>query len=165
MAFDTQKARTFVEGLLREKKSLTEREVKAAVAKALKVSPKQVGAGLIRDVRRSMGIDRPAALAFARQMLAKDARVPATTVITAVTERFGIRLGPPDVSRLRPRKAKTGRPPRGKAPKGAPAAALMKGAVRPAGKQGPKGAITVTFEGTGAPDDLASFFLALGHEA
>ncbi|MEO6324064.1 MAG: hypothetical protein ABIT01_20520 [Thermoanaerobaculia bacterium] len=99
--------------------------MKAAAVKVLKVSPREVGASVIRDVRKKMGIDRPSALSHARAVLAKDPNVEARKVIDAIRERFGIRLGPPDVSRLRPRTASTGRgrpAKRGRRPKAAVAA-------------------------------------------
>src|SRR5512143_2740592 len=121
MAADIERTRTSVEDLLRTNKALTEREVKTAVGKTLRVSPRDVRASLIRDVRRSLGIDRPAALAFARGMLAKEPGIEARRVMDAVNERFGIRLGPPDVSRLRPdtRAARASRSNRGRKPKDA----------------------------------------------
>jgi hypothetical protein len=109
MALDAKQFRSFVENLLHSDRSRTEREVKAAAVKALKVNPREVGASVIRDVRKKMGIDRPSALSHARAILAKDPKVEARKVIDAIRERFGIRLGPPDVSRLRPRAATAGR--------------------------------------------------------
>ena len=109
MALDASKFRSFVEDFLRSDRSRTEREVKAAAIKVLKVNPREVGASVIRDVRKKMGIDRPSALAHARALLAKDPAVEARKVIDAIREKFGIRLGPPDVSRLRPRSGSTGR--------------------------------------------------------
>ena len=109
MALDANKFRSFVEEFLRSDRSRTEREVKAAAIKALKVNPREVGASVIRDVRKKMGIDRPSALSHARALLAKDPAVEARKVIDAIREKFGIRLGPPDVSRLRPRSGSTGR--------------------------------------------------------
>jgi hypothetical protein len=171
--------RETVESLLKGKKSLTEREVKAAVARALKTKPATIGAGIIRDVRKKLGIDRPAALAYARSILAKDTTTEAKKIIAAVGERFGIRLGPPDVSRLRPTKArvgrgarrKPGRPAKAAKPAAAPAAApVMKTKVarrgRPAkGAAAKGGTISVTFQGSGDPDALAAFFLSLGQQS
>lgn len=109
MALDANKFRSFVEDFLRSDRSRTEREVKAAAIKVLKLNPREVGASVIRDVRKKMGIDRPSALSHARALLAKDPAIEARKVIDAIREKFGIRLGPPDVSRLRPRSGSTGR--------------------------------------------------------
>ena len=108
MASDANRFRSFVEDLLRSDRSRTEREVKAAAVKALKVNPREVGASVIRAVRKKMGIDRPSALSYARALLAKDPKIEARKVIDSIREKFGIRLGPPDVSRLRPRTASIG---------------------------------------------------------
>ena len=94
--------RTFVMDLLKKSKALTEREVKAAIGKAFKVNPKTISAGVIRDARKRLGIDRPGAIAFARAMLKKNPVLEAKKVIDAVGSKFGVRLGPPDVSRLSP---------------------------------------------------------------
>lgn len=174
MADQTARIRESVEKMLKGKKSLTEREVKAAVAKALKTRPAAIGAGIIRDVRKKLGIDRPAALAFARSLLQKDTAMEAKKIITAVGDRFGIRLGPPDVSRLRPTKArvgrgasrKPGRPPKSEA-KAAPAMAMApvkRGRPGRPAKGGAKGTISVTFQGSGDPDALAAFFMSLGQQ-
>lgn len=131
MALDASKFRSFVEDLLRSDRSRTEREVKAAAVKMLKVSPREVGASVIRDVRKKMGIDRPSALSHARALLAKDPAIEARKVIDSIREKFGIRLGPPDVSRLRPSSAKSragrpGRPARrGRKPAAAKAAGKL----------------------------------------
>jgi hypothetical protein len=170
MALDTGKVRSFVVDLLKRNKALTEREVKSAIAKAFKVSPKAVGAAVIRDVRVTLGIDRPGALAYARKMLAQNPGLEAKKVIETIGTRFGIRLGPPDVSRLRTKKkgagARRGRPraaavrrragrPR-RAAKVAARAALLPRAV---GKG--KGVISVNYHGTGLPQALAAFFRSL----
>src|SRR5512143_2544847 len=94
--------RTFVTDTLKKNKALTEREVKAAIGKAFKLNPKTISAGVIRDVRKRLGIDRPGAIAYAKAMLKKDPVLEAKKVIETVGSKFGIRLGPPDVSRLRP---------------------------------------------------------------
>ena len=106
MATDLEKLRQTVESLLKENKALNERDVKAAVGKLLKMKPAEIGAGVIREVRRKLGIDRPAALAWARALLAKAPTTEARVVIDAIAERFGIRVGPPDVTRLRPQEAR-----------------------------------------------------------
>jgi hypothetical protein len=180
MALEDDKVRSFVKSLLEETKSLTEKEVKAAIAKAFKVSPKEVGAGLIRDVRKAMGIDRPTALAFAKGMLKKEPLMEGKAVVDAIAAKFGVRLGPPDVSRLRPKRAKASRPrgrgaskakqekaARGaKAGKGAVERPVLKAAaVRRSAKGSGSGIISLSFEGSGHPVDLAEFFLSLGKEA
>ena len=102
--------------LLKKNKALTEREVKALIGKAFKLNPKTVGAAVIRDVRAALGIDRPGALALARKMLVENPALEAKKVIGTIAAKFGIRLGPPDVSRLRPRRngaaTRRGRPRR-----------------------------------------------------
>ena len=178
MAIDPDKLRQAVEALLKENRALNERDVKAAAGKALKVKPSEIGAGLIREVRRKLGIDRPAALAWARAQLAKAPTTEARLVIEAVAEKFGIRLGPPDVTRLRPvearRPRKNGRKHR-KAGRGGPD--VLKPEVVDAGpRKGRKGAqfpepvvapglakgeVSVTFQGRGNPEDLARFFHSL----
>jgi len=175
MALDMEKVRAYVTGLLKKNKTLTEREVKALIGKTFRVNPKAVGAAIIRDVRAALGIDRPGALAHARKMLAENPALEAKRVIRTIGEKFGIRLGPPDVSRLRPRKQgvapRRGRPPKGvkrgpgRRPKAAaPAAAAATAPTvrrgRPAAaKKG--GSITVTYQGTGSPEALADFFRSL----
>ena len=193
MPLEDEKVRSFEKSLLEETKSLTEKEVKAAIAKNFKVSPKEVGAGLIRDVRKAMGIDRPTALAFAKSLLKKEPLMEGKAVVEAIASKFGVRLGPPDVSRLRPKKTKAARPRGRGAAKAAEAKAAKADkaaakAERPAGRPGRKagkpsalkasgsavhrsakgasgGIITLAFEGSGHPADLAEFFLSLGREA
>ncbi|MFI5180782.1 MAG: hypothetical protein ACHQPI_05285 [Thermoanaerobaculia bacterium] len=178
MAEQPEKVRAFVTDLLKKHKALTEREVKAKIGKAFKVNPKSVSAGVIREVRAKLGIDRPGALAFARKMLAESPTLEAKKVIKAIASKFGIRLGPPDVSRLRPRRAgaapRRGRPPKvakrrpGRPRKAAPApAAVAAAAAAPAAPRGRAAAgkrgsnITVTYHGTGTPEALAAFFRSL----
>jgi len=175
MALDVEKVRAYVSGLLKKNKALTEREVKALIGKTFRVNPKSVGAAVIRDVRAALGIDRPGALAHARKMLVENPALEAKKVIRAIGEKFGIRLGPPDVSRLRPRKkgaaVRRGRPPKsvkrgpGRPPK---AAAAKAGAVKTprAGRPAKaatrgKGIISVTYQGKGLPEALAAFFRSL----
>lgn len=179
MATDPERLRQTVESLLKENKALNERDVKIAAGKALKLKPADIGAGIIREVRRKLGIDRPAALAWARAFLAKAPTTEARVVIEAVAEKFGIRVGPPDVTRLRPKEArrprKNGRKKAGRAAGGAKVlqpevveAAPRKGRGRaarfpePVVEAGPvKGEVSVTFQGRGVPEDLARFFLSL----
>jgi len=66
------KIRGFVTDLLKKNKALTEREVKAAIGRAFKLNPKTISAGVIRDVRKKLGIDRPGAIAFAKALLDKN---------------------------------------------------------------------------------------------
>lgn len=188
MALAAVKIRSVVEGLLKEKKSLTEREVKEGAAKALESTPGDVPAGIIRAVRTKMGIDRPRALAHARKMLANDPHAGARAVIAEIDERFGIRIGAPDVSRMRPEGAKKstgrrasrrrgtgkGRARRASARKAAAPRVVLREAKVPAraltvvaaaGGKASAGGVTVRFEGTGRPDDLAKFFLSLGRTA
>jgi hypothetical protein len=179
MATDMDRLRQTVESILKEDKSLNERDVKAAAGKALKIKPAEIGAGVIREVRRKLGIDRPSALAWARTLLTKAPTTEARVVIEGVAEKFGIRVGPPDVTRLRPKESrrprkngrkKAGRPAaeakvlqpevveatpkkgRGKAAK-APEPVVVPGPV--------KGEVSVTFQGRGNPEDLARFFHSL----
>ena len=102
MEKNVAKVRGFVTDLLKKNKALTEREVKAAIGRAFKLNPKTISAGVIRDVRKKLGIDRPGAIAYARALLDKNPVLEAKKVIEEVGTRFGIRLGAPDVSRLRP---------------------------------------------------------------
>ena len=74
MATDLDKLRQTVESILKENKALNEKDVKIAAGKLLKMKPGQIGAGAIREVRRKLGIDRPAALAWARAFLAEASR-------------------------------------------------------------------------------------------
>jgi hypothetical protein len=169
MALEMEKVRSYVIDLLKKNKALTEREVRAAIGKAFKVRPKKVGAAVIREVRASLGIDRPGALAFARRMLAQRPALEAKKVIEAIGTKFGIKLGPPDVSRLRPKKkgaaARRGRPPKvarrrpGRPPRAVAAKAPARRG-RPAGAKG-KRIISVTYQGTGLPQALATFFKSL----
>ncbi|MBK9063642.1 MAG: hypothetical protein IPL89_10670 [Acidobacteria bacterium] len=147
------KIRGFVTDLLKKNKNLTEREVKAAIGRAFKLNPKTISAGVIRDVRKKLGIDRPGAIAFAKALLDKNPVLEAKKVIEEVGTRFGVRLGAPDVSRLRPagsRRRRGGpRPDR---------VAMRRTAARGGRKAG---AISVTYQGNGHPEDLAAFFRAL----
>jgi ribosomal protein L23 len=160
--------RTFVMDLLKKSKALTEREVKAAIGKAFKVNPKTISAGVIRDARKRLGIDRPGAIAFARAMLKKNPVLEAKKVIDAVGSKFGVRLGPPDVSRLRPAGSRRRRAARAASPKAAAAGSGAAAATVRRGRPGrpPKagrsfGSISVTYQGSGRPEDLAAFFRGL----
>jgi hypothetical protein len=178
MTADLDRLRQAVESILRENKALNERDVKVAVGKLLKMKPAQIGAGVIREVRRKLGIDRPAALAWARAYLAKAPTTEARIVIDAVAEKFGIRVGPPDVTRLRPKEArrprKNGRKKAGRpvvlqpeVVDATPKKGRGKGArmPEPVVVPGPvKGEVSVTFQGRGNPEDLARFFLSLSKQ-
>lgn len=178
MATEQDKLRQATESILKENKTLNERDVKNALGKMLKMKPAEIGAGVIREVRRKLGIDRPAALAWARAQLRKAPTTEARIVIEAVAEKFGIRLGPPDVTRLRPAEArrprKNGRKKHGRAARQAvlkpevvdatPKRGRGKAAkvAEPVVVPGPvKGEVSVTFQGRGIPEDLARFFLSL----
>ena len=146
------KIRGFVTDLLKKNKSLTEREVKAAIGRAFKLNPKTISAGVIRDVRKKLGIDRPGAIAFAKALLDKNPVLEAKKVIEEVGTRFGVRLGAPDVSRLRPAGARRRR--------GAGRADRVSMRRSAAGSR-KAGAISVTYQGSGHPEDLAAFFRSL----
>lgn len=177
MAMDSERLREAIESLLEENKALNEKDVKLAVGRSLKLKPGEIGAGVIRDVRRRLGIDRPAALSWARAQLAKAPTTEARVIIEGVAEKFGIRIGPPDVTRLRPKEA---RRPRKNGRKKAGRTKVLKpevvdvprkgrgrtGAVaEPVVVPGPvKGEVSVTFQGRGTPEDLARFFLSLSRK-
>jgi len=146
------KVRGFVTDLLKKNKALTEREVKAAIGRAFKLNPRKISAGVIRDVRKRLGIDRPGAIAFARALLDKNPVLEAKKVIDEVGRRFGVRLGAPDVSRLRPVGARRRR--------GGPRPDRV--SMRRTARGGRKaGSISVTYQGSGHPEDLAAFFRSL----
>ncbi|HEX5854980.1 MAG TPA: hypothetical protein VFZ57_05115, partial [Thermoanaerobaculia bacterium] len=150
--------RTFVMDQLKKNKALTEREVKAAIGKVFKLNPKTISAGIIRDVRKRLGIDRPGAIAYAKAMLKKDPVLEAKKVIDAVGSRFGVRLGPPDVSRLRPAGSRRRRAVRKASGAGAASAGGTRvrrgkpGRLPRAARSG--GTISVTYQGNGKPADL-----------
>ena len=179
MATDLDRLRQTVESILRENKALNERDVKAAVGKLLKMKPAQIGAGVIREVRRKLGIDRPAALAWARAYLAKapddrgahrdrrggrEVRHPG---------RAARRDPPPSEGSPAPaeERAEEGRTPEGPAARGRRARRRRRGAGRPRRMPEPvvvpgpvKGEVSVTFQGRGNPEDLARFFLSLSKQ-
>jgi hypothetical protein len=135
--------------LLKAKKGLTEREVKVAVARELKLGSKPMNPRVIRDVRRSLRIDRPRALAWARQLLAKNPRLEAKKVITDLSERFGIRLSPPDITRLRPDRARQKRTTK------------TKPSVKSGKARRSANTMTVSHHAEGTPTDVARFFRSL----
>src|SRR5664280_2457070 len=153
--------KAYITDILKKNKNLTEREVKAAVRRGLKLGRAPSGAGVIREVRRSLGIDRPRAIAYARKLLAKNPTLEAKKVIEELGERFGISLQAPDVSRLRPGKKKvSGRLRRGRARKKKVATAKVK--PQPMRKsQRSSGAVTATHKATGTPEEVARFFRSL----
>lgn len=178
MTTDVDRLREAAETLLKDNKALNEKSAKAALAKMLKVKPAEIGAGVIREVRRQLGIDRPAALAWARALLAKAPTTEARVVIDEVAEKFGIRLGPPDVTRLRPQEARRPRKNGRKKARRASGPKVLRPEVveeaprkgRGRGAKGPepvvvpgpvKGEVSVTFQGRGNPEDLARFFHSL----
>jgi hypothetical protein len=144
------RVKAFITDVLKKNKSLTEREVKAAARRGLKLGRAPLGAGVIREVRRGLGIDRPRAIAHAKQLLAKNPALEAKVVIAELAERFGVSVGPPDVSRLRPAGDR-----RRKAP-------ATKAESQPAKRaQRSYGSISVAYEAKGIPEDVAHFFRSL----
>lgn len=93
-----------VRALLTKNKALTENEVLDRI--------KGTSRKEIRALRVALGIDRQSAIADARGRLAKEPGMPAGRLISDILAAHGVRLGPPDVSRLRPVKKKTGRRPK-----------------------------------------------------
>lgn len=93
-----------VRALLTKNKALTEKEVLDRV--------KGTSRKEIRALRVALGIDRQSAIADARSRLAQEPSIRAARLIEEILATYGVRLGPPDVSRLRPVKAKTGRRPK-----------------------------------------------------
>ena len=59
---------------------------------------------VVRAARVAAGIDRKTAILWAKARLAVTPRAAAAWIIKLVRERFGIRLGPPDVTRMRPKR-------------------------------------------------------------
>jgi hypothetical protein len=151
----------YITAILRKDKALNEREVKAAIRKGLKLGRAPLGAGVIRQVRKSLGIDRPRAITYARNLLAKYPTLEAKKVIEDVGERFGISLAAPDVSHLRPGKKKvSGHLRRARARKKKVAAAKVK--PQPMREsQRSSGAVTATHKATGTPEEVARFFRSL----
>jgi hypothetical protein len=137
--------------MLRANKSLNERELKKEAARRLR---KDVPLPAIREARRKLGIDRASAQREAQKMLLAG-KMTGTQVIEAIRKRFGVKLFPPELSRLR-RKA-------GIAPLRRPRAVretARTGGVTivPLGGRAAKGAIEVTFNGRGSARGLAEFF-------
>jgi hypothetical protein len=115
-----------------------------------------IGAGIIREVRRSLGIDRPRAITYARKLLAKNPTLEVKKVIGDARERFGISLGAPDVSRLRPAGARRKKVSSGeRAPRTTAKAQPVKKA------QPPSREISANYKATGPPEEVAHFFRSL----
>ena len=151
----------YITAILRKDKALNEREVKAAIRKGLKLGRAPLGAGVIRQVRKSLGIDRPRAITYARNLLAKYPTLEAKKVIEDVGERFGISLAAPDVSHLRPGKKKvSAHLRRARARKKKVAAAKVKPQPRRKSQRS-SGAVTATHKATGTPEEVARFFRSL----
>lgn len=89
-----------VRDLLIKKPAMNEKEV----LEKIKTADRKT----IRAVRVSLGIDRQAAIDAVRGWLKLNPREPAKLVIARCRKTYGIHLGPPDVSRLRPKKRKKG---------------------------------------------------------
>lgn len=157
------RVKAFVTDVLKKDKTLTEREVKAAVRRGLKLGGVPIGAGVIREVRRKLGIDRPRAIAYVKNLLAKNPTLEGKKVIEDVGKRFGISLGAPDVSRLRPAGARRKKALVAKvAPQPMKTAATAKTEPQPTNKaQRSHGSIVVTYEAKGIPEDVAQFFRSL----
>ena len=149
MKESNDRVKAVVVRLLKAKKGLTEREVKVAVARELGLGVKPMSVRVIRDVRRSLRIDRPRALAWARHLLAKNPRLEARKVITDLSERFGVRLSPPDVTRLRPNR------------KEQPRTTKTKRRVKPGKARRSANIVTVSHHAEGNPTDVARFFRTL----
>jgi hypothetical protein len=153
--------KAYITDILKKNKRLNELAVKAAVRRGLKLGRAPIGAGVIREVRRSLGIDRPRAIAYVRNLLAKNPTLEAKKVIENVGERFGISLAAPDVSHLRPGKKKvSGRLRRARARKKKVAAAKVE--AHPVRKsQRSLGTVSGIHEATGTPEEVARFFRSL----
>ena len=155
------RVKAHVTDILKKNKKLKERDVKAVVRKGFKLGRIPIGAGVIREVRRSLGIDRPRAIAYAKSLLAKHPTLEAKKVIEEVGERFGISLQPPDVSRLRPEKKKvSGRLRRGRARKKKVAAAKVRPQPKREGRRS-IAAVSATHTAKGTPEEVARFFRSL----
>ena len=150
------RVKAYITATLKKDKTLKEREVQAAVRRDLKLGRKPIGSAVIRQVRKSLGIDRPRAIAYARNLLAKYPTLEAKKVIKDVEERFGISLQPPDVSRLRPAGARRKKvSQRKRAPR-------TKVETQPVKKtQQSSGTVSVTYAATGTPKQVAHFFRSL----
>ena len=150
------RVKAYITTILKKDKSLNELAVKAAVRRGLKLGRATIGAGVIREIRRSLGIDRPRALSYARNLLAKYPTLEAKKVIEDVGERFGISLAAPDVSHLRPAGARRKKASRRKR------ASRTKVEIQPTRKgKGPFAAVSATHTAKGTPEDVARFLRSL----
>jgi hypothetical protein len=166
------RVKAYITDILKKNKTLNERKVKAAVRKGLKLGRKPIGTGVIRQVRRSLGIDRPRAIAYTRNLLVKYPTLEAKKVIEDVGERFGISLAAPDVSHLRPAGARRKRVSRRKrAPRTNVETQPLRKSKRSSGvkvepqpvrkSQRASGAISATHHAKGTPEEVAQFFRSL----
>ena len=73
--------KAYITDILKKDKTLNELAVKAAVRKGLKLGGAPIGAGVIREVRRSLGIDRPRAITYVKNLLAKNPTLEGKKVI------------------------------------------------------------------------------------
>jgi hypothetical protein len=150
------RVKAYITTILKKDKSLNELAVKAAVRRGLKLGRATIGAGVIREIRRSLGIDRPRALSYARNLLAKYPTLEAKKVIEDVGERFGISLVAPDVSHLRPAGARRKKASRRKRTPGTNVE------VQPVRKsKRSSGPISASYKATGTPEEVAHFFRSL----
>lgn len=142
--------KSYIADILTKNKALTERGVHLMVRRRFKLGRKRFGR-VIREVRRGLGIDRPRALIYARSVLARNPTLEAKKLIKDLAERFGISIGAPDVSRLRPKRSNRG------------ATSVVPGVEpRPAAvSQRPSEAISIRYDASGAPENVARFFRSL----
>jgi hypothetical protein len=159
------RVKAYVTAILKKNKGLTEREVKAAVRRGLKLGRTSIGSAVIRRIRRSLRIDRPRAIAYVRNLLAKHPTLEAKKVIEDVGARFGISLAAPDVSHLRPAGARRKRTSQGKVvaqPTRDSRRSRAKVETQPTRKtQGSSRAISATYNATGTSEEVARFFRSL----
>ena len=108
-------------------------------------------------MRKKLGIDRPGAIAFAKALLDKNPVLEAKKVI----EEVGTALRHP------PRRCRTSRACAPWAPRrrrGGPRADRARCAARRRAAGGRRGSISVTYQGSGHPEDLAAFFRSLAED-
>lgn len=142
--------------MLRANKSVNERQLKKDAARRL--GRKDVPLPAIREARRKLGIDRASAQREAQKIL-RAGKMSGPQVIEEIQKRFGVKLFPPELSRLR---RKAGIAPLRKRRAAAPAAAGKPGlAIAPLSGKAVRGAIDVTFNGRGSAKELARFFRQL----
>ncbi|HWC64738.1 MAG TPA: hypothetical protein VG777_01545 [Thermoanaerobaculia bacterium] len=142
--------------MLRANKSVNERQLKKEAARRL--GRKDVPLPAIREARRKLGIDRASAQREAQKIL-RTGKMTGPQVIEEIQKRFGVKLFPPELSRLR---RKAGIAPLRKRKAGAPAAKDKSGlAIAPLSGRAARGAIDVSFSGRGSAKELANFFRQL----